>query len=76
MSDTHKLAHMGHRVQIDRDEEMIRAQRDLRQSGGSTVLTIPNQVLESVGFESGDKIEIEAEMFGDEIRLRGSGDSG
>ena len=73
MSSTPELTHMGRRVQIDHDEQSIRAHRTLRSSGGSTVLTIPGEVLESVGFEPGDEIEIEAEMFGDEIRLRKAG---
>lgn len=61
---------MGRKVEIDRESQTIRATRDLRASGGSTVLSIPDEVLQSVGFEEGDQIGIEADMFGDEIRLR------
>lgn len=63
---------MGRKVEIDRENQKIRATRSLRSSGGSTVLTIPDEVLQSVGFEEGDQIEIEAEMFGEEISLRKS----
>lgn len=61
---------MGRKVEIDRENQTIHATRDLRASGGSTVVSIPDEILQSVGFEQGDELEIEADMFGDEIRLR------
>ncbi|GAA1280275.1 hypothetical protein GCM10009646_79140 [Streptomyces aureus] len=61
---------MGRKVEIDRESQTIRATRSLRESGSSSVVTIPNEVIQSVGFEHGDNIAIEADMFGDEIRLR------
>lgn len=61
---------MGRKVEIDRENQKIRAARDLRSSGGSTVLSIPDEILQSVGFHEGDEMRIEAEMFGDEIRIR------
>lgn len=72
MSQSRQAPPMGRKVEIDRENQEIRATRDLRSSGGSTVLTIPDEILQSVGFEEGDQIEIQADMFGDEIRLRKS----
>lgn len=61
---------MGRKVEIDRENQMIRGTRTLRESGSSSVVTIPNEIIQAVGFENGDDIELEADMFGDEIRLR------
>lgn len=61
---------MGRKVEIDRENKKIRGTRTLRESGSSSVVTIPNEIIQAVGFENGDDIELEADMFGDEIRLR------
>jgi len=54
----------------DGDKQEVRAKRALRRSGGSTVVTIPPEMVDLLDIELGDDVELEAEMFGDEIRLR------
>lgn len=61
---------MGRRVEVDKDEKVIRAIRPLRESGGSNVVTIPPEMIDLADFEVGDDVELQAEMFGDEIRVR------
>jgi antitoxin component of MazEF toxin-antitoxin module len=61
---------MGSSVSIDPERSTVSAERRIRQSGNSNVLTIPRQMLESVGFERGDDIELEADMDSKEIVLR------
>lgn len=61
---------MGNGVDVDPDEGVMRATRKLRISGGSTVISFPPEMLQSVGFEEGDELLLEADWGGDEIRLR------
>lgn len=61
---------MGKDVEIDQDSQTITAIRQLRKSGGSTVVTIPPEMLDLTELEAGDGAELKAEFFGDEIRLR------
>jgi len=61
---------MGNGVDIDPDEGVMRASRALRKSGGSTVVSLPPEMLQSVGFGEGDELLIEADWGGDEIRLQ------
>lgn len=61
---------MGRGVEIDKDDKEVSARRKLRESGGSTVVTIPPEMLDLIDIEPGDQVELQAEMFGDEIRLR------
>jgi antitoxin component of MazEF toxin-antitoxin module len=61
---------MGNGVDVDPDENVMRASRKLRQSGGSLVVSLPPEMLQSVGFEEGDELVLEAEWAGDTICLR------
>lgn len=70
MSTTTQLPGMVHGVDIDKEDKEVRARRKLRKSGGSTVVTIPPEMLDLLDFELGDNVELEAEIFGDEMRLR------
>jgi antitoxin component of MazEF toxin-antitoxin module len=61
---------MGNGVDVDPDEGVVRATRPLRKSGGSTVISFPPEMLQSVAFEEDDELVLEADWGGDEIRLR------
>ena len=61
---------MSNRVSVDPEDGTITGVRKLRQSGNSTVLTIPQEVLDAVGFESGERVAITAEMQGDSITIK------
>ena len=58
------------RVSYDRETDTFRGTRTLRDSGNSQILTIPPTLLEAVGFESGDEIELTASPDEGEIVLR------
>jgi len=58
------------KVDIDSENKEVRAARKLRRSGGSTVITVPPEMVDLVDLEHGDQLELEAEWSGDEIRLR------
>lgn len=45
-------------VSINTDSSTVEATRTLRHSGSSVVLTIPPQVLESLGMDAGDDVRI------------------
>ena len=62
-------------VQLNPSKEEVRASRDLRESGSSTVLTIPPSVLDSLDLEGGDTIEIVADWGTEEIKLKPGSDS-
>jgi len=44
--------------------------RTIRQSGGSTVVTIPPELLEFTQFEDGDTVSLSAAFDGDEITIQ------
>ena len=58
------------KVDIDSENREVRAARKLRRSGGSTVITVPPEMVDLVDLEHGDQLELEAEWSGEEIRLR------
>jgi len=62
-------------VQLNPSKEEVRASRDLRESGSSTVLTIPPSVLDSLDLEGGDTIEIVADWGTEEITLKADSSS-
>ncbi len=49
-------------VSIDGENQEVRGANHLRQSGNSTVVTIPPAILEAAGFEQGDKVSVTAQM--------------
>ena len=70
MSSTPESASVSRGVKIDYENEQLDGHRKLRESGSSVVLTIPQDMLDAVGFEPGDQIHLSADFQGDEIRLR------
>jgi len=57
-------------VNVDADNGEVRATRTVRQSGNSTVVVIPPEMLGAVGFELGDDIDLVAGLESKEIVLR------
>lgn len=58
-------------VRFGDDGELIE-DRDLRESGSSTVLTLPPAMLEAAGMSEGDAVTITIQPDSDTIELRGS----
>lgn len=75
MSSTLQDIDVSRGVSHDYENEELEGYRKLRISGSSTVLTIPQEMLDAVGFEEGDQIRLSADFQGDEIRLRKAGDA-
>ena len=61
MNTPEVLPNMGHRVQFNPEENTVTGARTLRISGGSTVLTIPPEVLDVLEWEDGDDLRLEAD---------------
>lgn len=59
-------------VEIDRDNDSMRARRSLRRSGNSVVLSFPPALLDEAGLELGDEVEIIAPFDTEEITIRKS----
>ena len=76
MSMATKSLDMRDRARVDAEEGIVIAERKIRSSGNSTVLTIPPQVLDVAGLEAGDGVEISADLETGEIRLRKADDGG
>ena len=55
---------MGTKVRVDPKDGTIAADRPVRQSGRSSVVTLPSEVLEAAGIEEGDDVEVVAKMDG------------
>lgn len=53
---------MGTQVHINPDEGTVTADRPVRTSGRSTVVTLPSQVLQAAGIEEGDDVKLVARM--------------
>jgi len=51
-------------------EDKICRTRQIRQSGGSTVVTIPPEFIEFAEFEQGDDVDLVADLDGDELIIR------
>ncbi len=54
----------------DTIEDEIRRTRQLRQSGGSTVVTIPPEFIEFTEFKQGDDVDLVADLNGNELTIR------
>jgi len=63
-------------VTIDPDSKTARGSRALRESGNSVVLTIPPQILQQAGMESGDEVEMVAELGSGEISVQAQPEAG
>jgi len=61
MSTPEVLPDMGHRVQFNPEEKTVTGARTLRISGGSTVLTIPPEMLDVLDWEDGDDLTLKAD---------------
>lgn len=61
MSNTKILPDMGYRVQFHPDDNIVAGVRTLRDSGGSTVLTIPPEILDVLEWDDGDDLRLEAD---------------
>ncbi|QHS17958.1 AbrB/MazE/SpoVT family DNA-binding domain-containing protein [haloarchaeon 3A1-DGR] len=60
---------MGKRVEVDADDGVVRAERTVRKSGNSIVVSIPTQVLEGAGLKEGDNVLLEADLDDGGIHL-------
>lgn len=49
---------MATQVRVDPEDGTVAADRSVRHSGRSLVVTLPPQVLEAAGIEEGDAVEI------------------
>ena len=49
-------------VSIDPDDQTVSATRSLRPAGGSQTLTIPPTVLQAIGAEEGEELQLVAHM--------------
>jgi len=56
-------------VEIDPATKTARAERTLRSSGNSVVLTIPPQILQQADVSCGDVVELVAELGAGEITI-------
>ncbi|AXR78973.1 AbrB/MazE/SpoVT family DNA-binding domain-containing protein [Natrarchaeobaculum sulfurireducens] len=70
MALAQKSLDMGNSVEIDWEQGTVTAERKLRSSGNSTVLTIPEEVYQSIGLCEGQQVEIVADKNEDVIRIR------
>lgn len=69
MSTATEVLGMRDRARVDAERGVVVAERKIRSSGNSTVLTIPPQILDVADLEAGDGVEITADMDSGEIRL-------
>jgi antitoxin component of MazEF toxin-antitoxin module len=56
-------------VDLNPANQTVTANRTLRQSGSSVVLTFPPQVLQSLELAAGDEVEIEGDWSTGEITI-------
>lgn len=61
---------MGMSVNINPQTATISGSRSLRRSGSSMVLTMPPEMVQSLGWEPGADIEMVADWDSEEITLR------
>jgi len=59
-------------VDYDREAGEARANRTLRQSGNSVVVSLPPELLHEAGLQQGDEVVVAAGFGGGEIELRKS----
>lgn len=69
MAVANHVLDMGRRVNIDMEKGQVIGERKLRDSGNSTVLTIPPEILDVADLEAGDEIEITADMGTGKIEI-------
>lgn len=62
-------------VDVDTTKKELRAVRDLRRSGNSTVVSIPPEILRAASLQDGDAVDIVVSFDEQEINLRPSGSS-
>jgi antitoxin component of MazEF toxin-antitoxin module len=62
-------------LDIDQDDQEVRGESSLRESGGSVVLTIPPDIARQAGFDAGDDVQVSTPFEGGEITLRERDDS-
>lgn len=60
---------MSTNVQIDRENLTATADRSLRASGNSTVVSIPPQLLQAAGIEEDGDVIVRADMKNGTIRI-------
>lgn len=60
---------MADRVEIDVDENEVRADRTVREWGGSHVVALPPQLLDAAGLEQGDRVRLRASMDNGTIEI-------
>lgn len=70
MASANTQSLMGRGVDINFDEDTAVANRPLRKSGGSIVLTIPPDMLRALEWDRGDDVQIFADWERGEIRLQ------
>jgi len=56
-------------IDINTTQQTITARRSLRASGSSTVLTVPPEILQSLDWQQGDTVEIQADWDAGEVTL-------
>lgn len=61
---------MSMSVDINPQTKTVTATRSLRASGSSTVLTIPPEVLQSLGWDEGEELRLVADWGDEEITLK------
>lgn len=55
---------MATQVRVNPEDGTVAADRPVRHSGRSLVVTLPSQVLEAAGIKEGDEVEVVAKMDG------------
>jgi antitoxin component of MazEF toxin-antitoxin module len=60
---------MDRSPRVDPEAGTVSAERKLRASGNSVVITIPPQVLEGAGLAEGDVVRLVADMNGGDITI-------
>ncbi len=69
MAIANHVLNMGRRVNIDMERGAVVGTRKLRDSGNSTVLTIPPEILDVADLEAGDEITLTADMESGKITI-------
>lgn len=57
-------------VDVDTDDQTLRAERPVRKSGNSKVISLPSRILQEAGLDEGDNVDVSIDFQGDEITLR------
>ncbi|AXR78972.1 AbrB/MazE/SpoVT family DNA-binding domain-containing protein [Natrarchaeobaculum sulfurireducens] len=62
-------------VDVDPNENKTRAERSIRKSGNSFVVSIPPEILQSAGMSEGDRATLEADIGGETIQIHRNTDA-